>query len=188
MRTKGGFTIIEMSFALVIIGIISATLVMRLNSFSKYNSLEKEVWKVYKDFTSLRGKAMKSDCTIKVSFLSTSKYSLLTDLNNNGTKDASEKIDTTKIPATINFGLPSNQPPTVAPTGLTLPTSGSFTTGNWKTNGIIIDSTATAVVNTGSIYLSSSGIGKYTFCIAVTDSTQVFKIYKWDGTAWIDLR
>ncbi len=188
MRTKNGFTIIEMSFALIIIGIISATILMRLNSFSRYNSLEKEVWKIYKDFTSLRGKAMKNDCTLKVTFLSTSKYILLTDFNNNGTKEGSETVDTAKLPATINFGLPSKEPPTVAPAGLSLPSSSSFTTGDWKVKGIVIDSTATAVVNTGSIYLSSSGIGKYTFCIAVTDSTQVFKMYKWDGRAWIDLQ
>jgi prepilin-type N-terminal cleavage/methylation domain-containing protein len=188
MRTKNGFTIIEMSFALVIIGIISASVLMRLNSYAKYNTLEKEVWKVYKDFTSLRGKAMKSDCTIKVTFLSTSKYSLLTDLNNNGSKDGSETIDTTKLPSAINFGLPSSKPPSIAPAGLTLPSSDTYTTGDWKAKGIVIDSTATAVVNTGSVYVSSPSIEKYTFCIAVTDSTQVFKMYKWDGTAWIDLR
>jgi prepilin-type N-terminal cleavage/methylation domain-containing protein len=188
MRTKGGFTIIEVSFALIIIGIISVTVLMRLNSYSRYNSLEKEVWKIYKDFTSFRGKAMKSDCTIRVTFLSSSKFTLLTDFNNNGTKDASETIDTTKLPAAINFGLPSIQAPSIAPTGLTLPATGSFTTGDWKVRGIVIDSTATAVVNTGSIYISSPAIGKFTFCIAVNDSTQVFKMYKWNGASWIDLR
>jgi prepilin-type N-terminal cleavage/methylation domain-containing protein len=188
MRTNSGFTIIEVSFALIIIGIISATILIGLNSFSRYNNLEKEVWKVYKDFSSFRGKAMNNDCTIKVSFLSTSKYSLLTDLNNNGTKDGSEKVDTATIPSVINFGLPSKQPPAIAPPGQSLPSAGSFTTGDWKSKGMIIDSTITAVVNTGSIYLSSPGIGKYTFCIAVADSTQLFKMYKWDGTTWIDLR
>ncbi|HEX2957387.1 MAG TPA: prepilin-type N-terminal cleavage/methylation domain-containing protein [Chitinispirillaceae bacterium] len=188
MRKNGGFTVIEMSFALIIIGIISASVLMRLNSFSKYNSLEKEVWKVFKDFSSLRARAMKNDCTIKVSFISASKYSVLTDLNNNGTKDGTETNDTTALPSTITFGLPVTQPPSTAPPGLTLPAAGSFTSGDWETNGVIVDSTATAVVNKGSIYLSSPDFEKYTYCIAVADSIQTFKMYKWDGTTWIDQR
>jgi prepilin-type N-terminal cleavage/methylation domain-containing protein len=188
MRKYAGFTVIEMSFALVIIGIISAAVFMGLNSYFRYNNFEKEVWKVFKDFSSLRGKAMKNDCTIRVDVISSEQYSLLTDFNNNSSADSGEAVDTITLPSSIVFGLPSDQPPESAPSGLSLPPTGSFASGNWDTSGILIDSTATAVVNTGSTYLSSPIIGKYTFCIAVADSTQLFKMYKWDGATWTDLR
>jgi prepilin-type N-terminal cleavage/methylation domain-containing protein len=188
MKHRNGYTLIEISFALIVIGIISAGVLVKLNSFSKYHTLEKSAWTIYQEYLSLRSKAMKNNCTVRVKFLTEKKFIIHTDLNNNAVVDISEKCDTTKLPSIIQFGLPSKNPPTIAPGGTTLPTNGNYTSGNWKNDGIIADSTAAAVINTGSVYLNSLNFEKYTFCIAVTDSTQVFKMLKWNGNKWIDLR
>ncbi|MBN1601183.1 MAG: prepilin-type N-terminal cleavage/methylation domain-containing protein [Chitinispirillaceae bacterium] len=188
MKHKNGFTLIEMSFAVIVIGIIGAGVMLTLNSFLKYHTLEKTTWTVFKEFSTLRSKAMKDNCTVKVNFLSINKFEIHTDLNNNLTADANEKRDTVELSSFVVFGLPSKTKPKTAPTGTTLPNGNKYVTGDWATNGIIIDNTASAVVNTGGLFLSSPDFEKHTFCVAVTDCTQIFKLYKWDGKTWIDLR
>lgn len=184
MEKKNGFTLIEISFALIIIGIISAGVMVGLRSFFGYHALEKTAWVLFKEFSSLRTKAMKNSCSVTVNFLSTTEFGVHTDLDDN----PQELFYTKKLPPKITFGLPSKKAPTQAPKGVTLPSSGRFTSGTWNTSGIIIDNTAAAVVTTGGLFLCSPGFDKHTFCITVTDSTQIFKMFKWDGSAWIDLR
>jgi prepilin-type N-terminal cleavage/methylation domain-containing protein len=187
MRHKNGFTVIEISFALVIIGIISAYTIVRLNTFSSYHKAEKLVWVLFKELSSLKTIAMKNDCTVRVNFTATS-YTVLEDLNNNGTADAGETSKTKTLPSDIAFGLPTQQPPTIAPVDATLPANGAFLSGNWNAQGIWVNNSASAITNTGGIFLKSPNLKKFTFCIAVTANAQIFKMYKWDGSRWIDLR
>jgi Tfp pilus assembly protein PilV len=187
MKQKSGITVIEVSFALLIIGIISALLFMRLNTFTSYHQAEKAVWVLYKELSSIKTTAMKNDCTVKVTF-TTNSYTILEDLNNNGTADVGESSKTKTLTSDIAFGLPTQQPPQVAPADAALPANGTFLSGNWSNQGIRVDNTASAITNTGGLFLRSPKLKKYTFCIAVPANAQIFRMFKWDGSRWIDLR
>jgi hypothetical protein len=104
------------------------------------------------------------------------------DTNNNG-RDPSDILKVFSIPTPVSIGLPTN-PPSTWPVSTWIPSSGLAE--NWQTT-LTITPNSTGSYSNGCLYLKNSRLEKTTYCIGVTASMQILKLYKWVGSSWFTL-
>jgi type II secretory pathway pseudopilin PulG len=129
MKKKKWFYLIEISFALIIIGIISAGVMVGLRSFFRYHTLEKNCLGPFQRFFPHAFKSHERQLHCQSEFFICRQFEVHIDLNNNRTIDASERRDTVKLPPQ-SLWSPRQKETEKSPAGTALPSNGTFTSGN----------------------------------------------------------
>ncbi|NLE00868.1 MAG: prepilin-type N-terminal cleavage/methylation domain-containing protein [Fibrobacter sp.] len=181
MSLNKGFSLVEILTVIVIMAVASG---FAVNSFSKMvanNRLQKAAFELQQELSTIRPMALKNDCKVMVRF-SEAACSVYVDKNGDGKIQIDEFRESWEAPEGIVFKLPSDNPPTSAPSGAVLPSGGKYAAGQWS-DYLQFANDALGRVNTGSVYLSSKKLKKTTYCITSVNS-QTLKIYSWDGSKW----
>lgn len=183
MREKNGFTLLEVAMVMVILGIMATFAIIKYQKTVIANELEKTANNLLSELSACRTLALKNDTRVLVKFSSIA-CTLFIDTNDNSIADSSEKYKVYVLtPSTISFGIATNGP-SVGPSDVDFSTSGIA--GNWN-NYMIVESNAAGTFNSGAVYISSSRLEKYTYCIGKSTTSQFLKLYKWGGISWISL-
>ena len=188
MRNSNGFTVIEITVTVLIIGILSAVTVMKFSDNLVHQELDQTANTLYLELRGLRSLAFKHDSRVVAKFSgeSTSHCEIYVDKNDNEVKDDGEVVQRITLPQTVLFGL-SEQ----APDAMPYP---SAENENWSPpeNGFALDWEDSLVVapdsrgayTLGGVCLYSPKIASVTYFIGIAGSMESMEIYKWEGTSW----
>lgn len=183
MRHHRGFTLIEVSIAMFVLGILALISFNRFTKSMAYADLEKASWNLFRELATLRSLALKNDAMVFAAF-DGNTCRLYIDDNNNGVLDDDVFLRTHTVPSPVTFGI-AESGPGEGPLGETY-FDGSGIAGNWAT-AITVDHDAIGTVSEGALYLSTPKLKKRTFCIGINSTMQKIKMYKWDGSQWLAL-
>jgi prepilin-type N-terminal cleavage/methylation domain-containing protein len=106
MNNEHGLTLIEMITTMAILTIVVSTAVPNFTVWRNNYQIRAESERVHMDLLSARMTAMKSGNNIVVTFLpGSNSYSILNDINNNGTADTGEPLSTRTLENNVQFGF-----------------------------------------------------------------------------------
>lgn len=186
MKNNRGFTIIEISIVMVILGIMAAYAVVKYQDTFARSELEKAANNLYLELRGTRAIAFKYDAMAMVKFIpsasASAKCSLYVDKDGDGTREAAdgECIKVIKLTPPVFIGVCSTPPSSYLNADYTPNISGLA--GTWKTLLTVDGTNSTGAFNLGAVYLKSSKLPKITYCIGITTDMQSIKLYKWDKT------
>jgi prepilin-type N-terminal cleavage/methylation domain-containing protein len=178
-KDSQGFTIVEVSLVMVILGIMAALTIVKYGSTMRNNELEKAANTVYMELRSARALAFKWDTPTFIKFYPDSITSWV-DTNNNSKCDNHDIYKVIKLPALIRVGQPS-KPPITGPFKDNITTSGK--TGKWV-DSLIIRPNSQEIYSTGAVYLYSKKIPTVTYCIGDSSGMQTLYFFKWTSNSW----
>lgn len=169
---------------ITIAGIIASSISFTMKKFIGERRYEKEVVSLWKELSSIRSKALKTDLRYLVKFdKSTDNYDMYVDNNNDSICDSDEKI-VNNLKAKVIFGIKGSG----GPDGTSSPSSS--VDGNWNTSAagcMIIENDYIGSINSGRICLENKAISDIGYMIQVKPGTQTVKLFKWAGSKWNEM-
>jgi prepilin-type N-terminal cleavage/methylation domain-containing protein len=179
MKNNRGFTIIEISMVMVILGIMAAFTLVKYRSTVVHNELEKTANNIYVELRAIRATVFKWDTQVIVKFYQDSICSWV-DTNGNARCDNNDIHKVIKFPVSVAIGRPVS-PPTKGPYNTTIPSSGL--TGDWADSlKVLADTRGDYSHGTACIY--SRKLSKITYCIGIDTAMQSLEFYKWIDNSW----
>jgi type II secretory pathway pseudopilin PulG len=188
-KKEVGYTILEVVLAFTIALILAATITAGMRNFMVERSIEKEAVTFWKELCTLRAKAMKNDVCYFVKFnTGNNTYTVWKDANvlNCQQEDGNDDIVPNPFPAKIEYGIPSPAPPS-GPDGTSTPAAAIE--NDWAVNGImkVENDDIGTIDDNGRVCLSWERLPKIGYCIQVKSGSQNIKLFKWNGSSWIEM-
>jgi type II secretory pathway pseudopilin PulG len=178
-----GYTILELVITMTIAIIIASSITFSMRNFMIERSLEKEAVNFWKTLCSLRARAMKHDMYHFVDF--EEGFNSYTIWKNDAeTLDGNEEPVPNPFLAEIEYGIPIPAP-TSGPDVTATPASAIE--WDWAANDMIIKNDDLGTINYGRICLSWARMPKIVYCIQLKTGTQNIKLFKWNGSSWIEM-
>ncbi|MBN1981243.1 MAG: prepilin-type N-terminal cleavage/methylation domain-containing protein [Chitinivibrionales bacterium] len=184
-RHDHGFTLLELLVVVAVVGIIAviATGTNGLRQFINEKKVERDVILFRKEIGSIKAMALKIDRWHFMTLNSSDNtYTIQRDNDGNGVADINLA---TPFPAMITFGF-STPAPAVGPDNVPV-NSAKKIDGDWEINSIRVDPKGIAPINNGRLFLKNPNIPRIGYCIIVRSTSQMVKLFKWDGAKWREM-
>ena len=188
MRNSNGFTVLEITFTILLLGILSAVTLIKFSDNLVHQELDRTANNLYLELRGLRSLSFKHDALVVARFTggSTSQCEIYVDKNDNEVKDDGEVEQLITLPQNISFGLCEE-----APDALPYPSDGEEDWSppggglalEWKDSLAVVPDVRGAY-SRGGVCLYSPKIKKVTYFIGITDSLQSVEFYKWEDASW----
>ncbi len=183
-----GYTILEVVITVSVALILATSITFSMRSFMIEKSLEKEAVNFWKTLCSLRAKAMKNDMYYFVDFEEGfNSYTLLKDASGDKTLDGNgENPVPNPFLAEIEYGIPTSlESDDPGPDGTPRPTSAIE--WEWGAHDMIIRNDDLGTIDSGRVCLKWAQTPELGYCIQLKGGTQNIKLFKWNGSNWIEM-
>ncbi|KMQ50796.1 hypothetical protein CHISP_2319 [Chitinispirillum alkaliphilum] len=175
---SGGFTLIEVVVAVVVLGIIGTLITINWAGFIRYQNLRKEAFSLLQELNSLKSRAISDNLPYFVTFdLTNNQYTVLRGTaENSNTLDGATELYRKNLGDNVSFGD--------APAIGTL--ADELASKNWGSeNGFLtIRPTNLNSFDTGYIYLTRNNRG---FIIIKRGNINPLQIFSRDGNQWTEM-
>ncbi len=177
MKQLRGFTLIEVSLTMVILGIIAALTLFKYQKTAAHTELEQAAHSLYSELRAARPLAFKWEAPVIVKFNS-SGCTVCVDTNSNGT-DANDICHTHTNPPRVVIRNPLSG---------TVPSLFGFTpqqglADRWK-DSLLVTPDSRGDYSHGTVYLTTERLPNIVYCIGIKTSMQSVILCKWGGTEW----
>ena len=182
-----GYTIIEVVITVTIAMILALSITFSMRNYMIEKSIEKEAVNFWKTLCSLRARAMKHDMYHFVDFEEGfNSYTIWKDDDGDETLDGNEEPVPNPFLAEIEYGIPTTlDDDDGGPDNTAKPTSAIE--WDWSANDMIIKNDDLGTINNGRICLSWARKPEIGYCIQLKGGTQNIKLFKWNGSTWIEM-
>ena len=169
-----GFTLIEISLVMVILGIMAALALAKYSRVVAANDLEKAANNVYLEIRSMRPLSFKYDGTARARFNTVASQCTLWVDTSGEDSLWYKQVTLLQLPASVKMGTP-----------LTTPSSWKFFSPNnaWK-DSLRVVSDSRGEYDHGAIYLFTPKLPKIMYCVGIAAAMQSVELHKWDGKTW----
>ena len=183
MKNNNGFTLLEVTLVIIILGILSGFTFLKFQSSSSHDRLQKAANNLYTEIRGLRSLCFKYDEMVMAIFdTDNNKLRIYIDQNEDETIQESEFYKDYELPSPVRIGVCATTPDSwvynYAPAdGLA---------DDWKDTLTVLPDSRGEYLH-GGVYLSVPSLKKTVYFVGITYAMQSIELYKWTGTSWIKL-